>query len=336
MALQWIQQGSPASVPGFSVGHALCPSGRSGATAVLCPPATVGGMEVRGSAAGTRQVDGLKPEHMVGEVHAVLFTGGSSFGLDATGGAQAYLAQRGIGFKAGDYTVPVVPTAVIFDLPLNPGGERPGAAQGHAACAAAEAGPMARGNVGAGAGATVGKLFGPVQGMKGGLGGAALCLDGLSLGALAVVNAFGDIVGTGGRLVAGARRAPASLELVDTAAWFLAGNRRQAFLPPSNTTLGVVTTNARLDKLMACKVAALAHHGLVQSVRPVHSIFDGDLVVVLASGEVDADLTGLGLLAAECLRRAVLDAVWSAEGLPGLPCARDLPGARDPRPLANS
>lgn len=326
----WLAKGSPASVPGFKVGHALCPSGLSGATAVLCPPGTVGGVEVRGSAAGTRQMDGLRPEHMVSEVHAVLFTGGSSFGLDAGGGAQAFLAERGIGFKAGDYTVPVAPTAVIFDLPLNPGGERPNAEVGYAACATANAGSMARGNAGAGAGATVGKLFGPVQAMKGGLGGAALELGGLSLGALAVVNAFGDIIAQDGRLVAGARRAPDSLELLGTAAWFLDGNRRQAFLPPSNTTLGVVATNARLDKLTACKLAALAHHGLVQSVRPVHSVFDGDLVVVLASGEVEADLTGLGLMAAECLRRAVVDAVWSSRSLPGLPCARDLPGARVP------
>ncbi|MFZ5585340.1 MAG: P1 family peptidase [Thermodesulfobacteriota bacterium] len=328
----WSPQGSPASLPGFRVGHALCPGGRSGATAVLCPPATVGGVAVRGSAAGSRQMDGLAPEHMVNEVHAVLFTGGSSFGLDAGGGAQAYLAERGVGFKAGDHTVPVVPTAVIFDLPLNPDGQRPDRETGRAACAAASAGPMERGNAGAGAGATVGKLYGPAQAMKGGLGGAAFSLGDLQMGALAVVNAFGDVVAGDGRPVAGARAGADSLELIDTAAWFMAGNRRQAFLPPSNTTLGVVATNARLDKLMACKLAALAHHGLVHSVRPVHSVFDGDLVVVLASGQVEADLTGLGLMAAECLRRAVLDAVWAAEALPGLPCARDLPGARDPRP----
>ncbi|MFH1059666.1 MAG: P1 family peptidase [Pseudomonadota bacterium] len=332
MPPQWSPEGSPTSVPGFQVGHAQCPAGRSGASVVLCPPATVGGVAVRGSAAGSRQMDGLNPEHMVNEVHALVFTGGSSFGLDAGGGVQAYLAERGVGFKAGPYTVPVAPTAVIFDLPLNPEGQRPDAAVGRAACVAAGGGVMARGNVGAGAGATVGKLFGPAQAMKGGLGGASLSLGGLHLGAMAVVNAFGDVMAGDGRLVAGARREAQGLELIDTAAWFLEGHRRQAFLPPSNTTLGVVVTNARLDKLTACKLAGLAHHGLVQSVRPVHTIFDGDLVVVLASGEVEADLTGLGLMAAECLRRAVLDAVWSAEGLPGLPCARQLPGARDPRP----
>ena len=324
MRLEWSAQGSPASVPGFSVGHAVASDAPTGCSVVLCPPGTVGGMEARGSATGTRGMDGLLPGHMVNEVHAVVFTGGSSFGLAACQGVQDHLAERGVGLVAGPYRVPVTPGAVIFDLPLSQGRVHPDAALGRAACLAASAGVMPRGNVGAGAGATVGKLFGPGQAMKGGLGGAGLRLGELHVAALAVVNAFGDVLEPDGRIIAGARSAPDRLELADTAAWFLAGRRRDNFLPPSNTTLGLVATNASLDKLAACKLAALAHHGLVQSIRPVHSVFDGDLVVTLASGQVPADLTGLGLMAAEALRRAVLDAVWAARGLPGLPAARDL------------
>ncbi len=326
----WYDTGSPADVEGFRVGHAQDQEGRTGLSVTLCPPGTVGGMAVAGNASGTRQVDGLDPAHMVGEVHAALFTGGSSFGLNATGGVQAFLEERGRGLIAGPHVIPVVPTAVIFDLPLVGGRARPDAAMARAACLAASQGPMARGNVGAGAGATVGKLFGPAQACKGGLGGASLQLGGLQMGVMVVVNAFGDVLDGRGRIIAGARLAPESLEFMDTAAWFLAGHRRQAFLPPSNTTLALVATNARLDKLQACKLAALAHHGLVRSLRPVHTVFDGDLVMVLANGKVEADLTGLGLMAAELVRRAVLDGARSAGSLPGLPAARDL-SPLDPR-----
>lgn len=330
MRLEWLPQGSPASLPGFRVGHAVREDAPTGCSVVLCPPQTVGGVEARGSATGTRGMDGLLPGHMVDQVHAVVFTGGSSFGLAACQGVQDHLEAQGVGLAAGPFRVPVVAGAVIFDLPLSLGRGRPDAALGRAACLAASDGPMPRGNVGAGAGATVGKLYGPAQAMKGGLGGAGLRLGELYVAALAVVNAFGDVLGPDGAILAGARRAPDSLELVDTAAWFMAGNRRTSFRPPSNTTLGLVATNARLDKLAACKLAALAHHGLVRCIRPVHSVFDGDLVVTLASGQVEADLTGLGLLAAEALRRAVLDAVWSAQGLPGLPAASDLTPDRKP------
>jgi L-aminopeptidase/D-esterase-like protein len=295
----------------------------------------MGGMEARGSATGTRQTDGLRPGHMVEEVQAVLLTGGSAFGLDAAGGVQAFLEEQGLGIQAGDFRIPVVPTAVIFDLPLSRGQGRPDKAMGLAACQAAhcqaaQAGEMPRGNVGAGSGATIGKLQGVSGACKGGLGGASFCLGELEMGAVAVVNAFGDVLDEQGRIIAGARRDPQSLEFMDTTAWFLAGNQRRSFLPPSNTTLAVVTTNARLDKVQACKVAALAHHGMVRHIRPVHTNFDGDLVFVLASGQVEADITGLGLMAAEVVARAVLDGVRAAHSLPGLPAARDL----SPRPAA--
>jgi L-aminopeptidase/D-esterase-like protein len=316
--------GSPASVPGFAVGHAGQNEPATGVSVVLCPPGTVAGVEVRGSVPATRQLDGLSPGFWDGEVHAVCLSGGSSFGLDAAGGVVAWLEEQGRGLKLGEFILPKVPCAVIFDLPLSGGKGRPGPELGYAACQAAGSGVMARGSVGAGSGATVGKLYGLGQAMKGGVGGACFSVGELKVGALAVVNAFGDIRDEAGRLIAGARTAPESLELMDTAAWFLAGGKRAAFQPADNTTLGVIATNARLDKNAACKVAALAHHGLVRAISPVHTTFDGDLVFTLASGPVEADLNGLGIMAARSLQLAIYDAIHSAHGLPGLPAARDL------------
>lgn len=310
--------------PGFKVGHCEHPEFPTGCTVILCPPGTRGGLDIRGSAPATRQTDGMTPGHMDSEIHAVLLTGGSSFGLDAAGGVQAYLEERGVGLKAGDLRLPKTPTAVIFDLPLTGGRGRPGPEMGRAACQAASDRVMARGNAGAGAGAAIGKLYGMPQACKGGLGGASLQVGDLKMGGLVVVNAFGDVLDRRGRIAAGARKAPDSREFVGTADWFLAGNRRLPFLPAENTTLGVVTTNARLDKAGACKVAAVAHHGLVRTINPVHTLFDGDLIFVLSAGDVEADVNGLGVMAAEIMRRAIEDATASARGLPGLPAARDL------------
>jgi L-aminopeptidase/D-esterase-like protein len=324
--------GSPASVPGFAVGHAEHPAEPTGVSVVLCPPGCTGSLAVMGSAAGTRQTDALAPGHLVQQVHAVAFCGGSAFGLEAAGGVAAWLEERGRGLALGPFTVPIVPAAVIFDLPLSGGRGRPDAALGRAACENAGFGPMARGSRGAGAGATVGKLFGPAQAMKGGVGGASLALDGLAVGALAVVNAFGDVVDADGRILAGARAAPDSLEPAGTAARYLAGQRREAFQPAQSTTLGLVATNAALDKAACHKLAQLAHHGLVRSIQPVHTSFDGDLVIVLAAGEQKADPNGLGVMAAHLLALAVRDAATAARGLPGLPAARDLIGANPSQP----
>ncbi len=327
----WHKKGSPAQVPGFRVGHAQAPQGHSGASVVLCPPGTVGGMCVGGAAAGTRQTDALQPGHLVREAHAVLLCGGSAFGLQAAGGAVQWLEERGVGIKAGDFKIPIVPTAVIYDLPLNQGLPHPGPELGWAACQAATDGPMERGNVGAGSGATIGKLFGLPQACKGGLGGASMRVGDLCLGALAVVNCFGDVLDEQGRIMAGARRQPASREFLDTAAWFMSGQERQAFQAVSNTTLVALAVNARLDKTQACQLAARAHHGLARTIDPVHTSFDGDLVITLASGQVEADLNGLSIMAARLTSLAVWDAVRAAASLPDLPAARDLkPQPRQP------
>lgn len=320
----WLPEQSPAFVPGFKVGHALCQGGRSGVSVILCPPGTVGGMDVGGSAAGTRQTDALQPGHLVNQVHALVLAGGSAFGLQAAGGVAAWLEERGVGLKTGDFIVPIVPTAVLYDLPPNQGLPRPDADLGRAACQAAHDGPTLRGNVGAGAGATIGKLFGQPQACKGGLGVAAMQLGELKMGALAVVNAFGDVLDSQGRIIVGARRAPGSHDFEDTAAWFLAGNQRRAFDSSGNTTLVAIATNAKLDKLGCGKVARLAQHGLTRVIEPAHSLFDGDLIVILAGGQVEADVVGLGLMAARLTAMAIHDAVAQATSLPGLPAARDL------------
>ncbi|RJX35889.1 MAG: peptidase S58 family protein [Desulfarculus sp.] len=318
------QQGSPSEVEGFLVGHAQDPAGPTGCSLVLCPQGAVGGVHMAGSATGTRQMDGLQPWHLVPLVHGVLFTGGSSFGLAAADGASAWLEEQGVGLSMGPIKIPILPTAVIFDLPITGGKIRPGPGMGRAACQAAARGPMSRGNVGAGCGATIGKLFGLAQATKGGLGGASLSVGRLRVGVMAVVNAFGDVLDEEGRIMAGARTAPEAHQFADTTAWFLAGNLRQPGQASHNTTLAVVTTNARLDKSQACKVAAMAHHGLVRTVRPCHTTFDGDLVCVLATGQVEADLNGLGIMASRLLRLAIYDAVRSAEPLAGLPSAAQL------------
>ncbi len=316
-------QGSAADVPGFAVGHAEHPEHPTGVSVVLCPPGTVAGIDVRGSAPATRQIDGLTPGFWDGEVHGVCLSGGSSFGLDAAGGVVRFLEEQGRGVSLGPFLLPKVPCAVIFDLPLTGGKGRPGPELAYAACQNARPGGSARGNIGAGAGATVGKLFGLSRAMKGGTGGALHRCGELSVGSLCVVNAFGDVLDEDRRILAGARGEDGT-GFANTAAWFLAGGRRRAFQAPDNTTLAVVATNADLDKASACKVAAMAHHGLVRAIDPVHTAFDGDLVLVLASGQVEADLNGLGVMAAAVVEGGIRDAVRGARGLPGLPAACDL------------
>lgn len=325
----WDSAGSPADVDGFVVGHAQDEAGPTGCTVVLCPGGAVGGVSVAGAAPGTRGMDGLYPGRLVREVHGVVFTGGSAFGLGAVDGVLAHLMGQGVGAAVGQARIPIVPGAVIFDLALNQGRVTPGAAMARQACQDAAAGPMARGNVGAGCGASVGKLHGIECATKGGLGGASLRVGDLSVGVLAVVNAFGDIRDSQGRVMAGARTAPDADTLTGATRWLLAGGQRPPSQPAQNTTLVLVATNARLDKAGACQAAFLAHHGLVRSIDPVHTLMDGDLSVVLASGQVEADVNGLGVMAARLAEMAVRDAVAAATPLAGLPCSAQLHPLRD-------
>jgi L-aminopeptidase/D-esterase-like protein len=317
-------------IPGFRVGHASDTVGCTGCTVILCPEDTVGGVDVRGSAAGTRELDALSPLHLVPYVHAILLAGGSAFGLDAAAGVMQYLEERGIGFDVQVTRVPIVPTAILFDLRLGDARARPDARMAYAACQQATDGPIEEGSVGAGTGATVGKLYGIGQAMKAGLGTAGLDLPGgVQVAALAVVNAFGDVRDPStGRLLAGAREAPDSHRLVDTAAAMRRGVTRKGYTAES-TTLAVVATNARLTKAQATKMAQMAHQGLVRTIVPVHTTLDGDLVIGLAIGTVEADLNAVGLVAADAVAEAILNAVKKATTLGGLPAWADLQARLD-------
>jgi L-aminopeptidase/D-esterase-like protein len=315
----------PTTIPGFRVGHWTDPAGCTGCTVILCPEGTVGGVDIRGSASGTREFDALSPIHLVPFVHAVVLAGGSAFGLDAAGGAMRYLEERGVGFDVQVTRVPIVPTAILFDLRLGDHRVRPDAVAAYAACETATADPVREGSVGAGTGATVGKLFGIARATKSGLGAASVeGPDGLRVAALAAVNAFGDVRDpTTGRLLAGAREASASHRLVDSLAAMRAGAAPGGYRGES-TTLAVVATNARLTKAGIGKVAQMAQHGLVRTVTPVHTTLDGDLVIGLAAGPIEAEINAVGLAAAEAVAQAVLRGVLSATSLGGLPAARDL------------
>jgi L-aminopeptidase/D-esterase-like protein len=312
-------------VLGFLVGHASDFENFTGCTVILCPPQTIGSADVRGSAAGTRQMDALVGLHVVDEVHGVCIAGGSAFGLDAAGGAMEFLEERGQGFDVAITRVPTVPTAVIYDLAVGNCRRRPDKAMGYAACQSAQNLPQGDGSIGAGVGATVGKLLGVQQATKGGLGTSFLTgPGGLQVGALAVVNAFGDVVDPGtGTILAGARRDRDSHEFVDTAAMLRQGFVRQKF-GEFNTTIGVVATNAGLTREQARKIAQMGHNALARCIRPVHTLFDGDIVFVLATPEVSADLHVLGVLAEAALERAILSAVQSARGLGVVPACQDL------------
>ena len=312
-------------VQGFLVGHAHDFERVTGCTVILCPPGTVGGVDVRGSAAGTRQLDALNGLHIVNEVNAVCLSGGSAFGLDAAGGVMAWLEEHGRGFDVGITRVPTVPTAVIYDLPLGDWRARPDKAMGSAACQAASDSPQGDGNLGAGIGASVGKLFGVPQATKGGLGTSFLTgPDGLTVGALVVVNAFGDVVDpASGTILAGARKNPESHEFADTVQMIRQGWVRRQF-GELNTTIGVLATNARLSRDMAGKIAQMGHNALARCIRPVHTLFDGDVVFALARPEVTADLHTVALLGQAALEAAIVQAIKSARSLGGLPAYQDL------------
>ncbi len=314
----------PRTLAGIRVGHASDFRGLTGCTVVLCEGGGVCGVDVRGSAPGTRELAACLPGHLVERVHGILLTGGSAFGLDAAGGVMQYLEARGVGFAAGKIRVPIVPAAVIFDLHIGSARARPNPGMARWACHNAGV-EVPEGSVGAGTGATVGKLFGVAHATKGGVGFATLSLTrGAAVQALAVVNAFGDVVDhAGGRVVAGARLSPGGLEFAGTCEQMFQGRARKGF-GGTNTTLIVVMTNAVLDKLQATKVAEMAQDGLARAIRPVHTQFDGDLVFAFSVGQKRADLNALGAAGAEVTARAILRGVITAKSLGGVPSCQEL------------
>ena len=322
---------SLTDVAGIRVGHFTDPRRPTGCTVILAEGGAVAGVDVRGAAPGTRETELLSPLNAVEQVHAILLAGGSAFGLDAAGGVMRWLDERGIGVAVGEVTVPIVPAAILFDLWVGDARIRPDAAAGYAACEAASGTAPAEGSVGVGAGAAVGKLFGPERAMKGGVGSAALRVGGVTVAALVAVNAVGDVVDPRtGALVAGARTADGQRLLGSTDA-LLRGDIPAAFQAGGATTIGVVATDAVLTKAQAGKLAQMAHDGLARSINPVHTLTDGDTLFAMATGHsgLAPHLTLLGVAAAEVTALAVLRAVMLAEsvhgpGLPDLPAARDL------------
>ena len=296
-------------VPGIRVGHWTDPVGLTGCTVVLTPPGTLGSGEVRGGAPGTRETDLLRPGTTVNEVHAVLLTGGSAFGLAAADGVMRYLEEQGIGFDAGVVRVPIVPAAVLFDLGVGDPTARPGPDAGYQACQSASP-EVPEGNVGAGTGATVANLYGHHRALKGGLATESKQEGSVVVGAIAAVNAWGEIVDEDGEFVAAARPDPE--EGASTSA-----------TSGTNTTLVVVATNARLTKERAHLLSLAGHDGIDSAIRPAHTMWDGDTVFALATGEVDADQRSLEALGMDVVAAAIRRAVLLAQSVPGFPSARE-------------
>jgi L-aminopeptidase/D-esterase-like protein len=317
-----VSAGSLTDVAGIRVGHFTDTRRPTGCTVVLLPEGTVGGVDVRGAAPGTRETELLSPLNSVDQVHAVLLAGGSAFGLDAAGGVMRWLDEQGIGINVGPARVPIVPAAILFDLWVGDASVRPDAAAGHAACTAASAQPVTEGNVGAGAGATVGKLFGIGRAMRGGVGSASITSGGITVAALVAVNAIGDVIDpTSGQPIAGARTKDGRA-LLGTMAALRRGELPSALLPGQATTLGVIATDALLTKAQANKVAQMAHDGFARAINPVHTATDGDTVFALATGGsgvggTSAHVTLVGALAADVMATAIVRAVRAATGLHG-------------------
>ena len=311
------------AISGIAVGHAQDEQALTGCTVVLLPEGSTCGVDVRGGGPGTRETDLLDPSAMVQHVHAICLAGGSAFGLAAATGIMAWLHERGIGFDTGVARVPIVPAAVIFDLGIGAADRWPDEAMGRAACQAASTQSVAEGCVGAGTGATVGKVFGMASAMKSGVGSAALRLPGgVTVAALAVTNAFGDVRRENGSIMAGARGPDGSF--VDTATWLRSEQAHLAF-GGLNTTLAVVATAATLDKADCRKLAQMAQDALARTIRPIHTPFDGDTVFAAATNARPAPhMAVLGSAAADILATAILRSVSMATAANGIPAVHDL------------
>jgi L-aminopeptidase/D-esterase-like protein len=337
---------SITDVPGIKVGHAADAEALTGCTVILCDGPSgvgaVGGVDQRGGAPGTREVDALHPLHLVQKAHAVVLSGGSAFGLDAATGVVKWLEERGVGFDVRVAKVPIVPAAILFDLGIGRADVRPDAAMGYQACQNASAARPQEGNAGAGMGCTVGKILGPGQAMKGGIGTASADLGGgVVVGAIVAVNAFGDVV-ENGKIVAGARAPAERVGPIHLGASGSTGDPagRHYFADTlvvmkslvgktllhfarggEDTVIGVVATNAKLTKEEANKVAQMAHDGLARTIRPAHTMLDGDTLFALATGDRSADVNIVGAYAAEVVAQAILNGVRAAEAVPGWPSA---------------
>ncbi len=323
--------GTITDVPGIRVGHASDFKALTGCTVILCEEGATGAVDIRGPAAGTRQMDALNLSHLLDRVHAILLSGGSAFGLDAAGGVMSYLEERGKGFPVGKTTVPSVPTAVIFDFGIGDFRVRPDRRMGYEACLNASK-RVEEGSVGVGTGATVGKLFGIERAMKGGVGTSCMKgSNGVVVGALVVVNAFGDVLDPDTNdILAGSRISKKSLRLANSSQWIRKGVTRKPFGAPTrendtayNTTLGVIATNARLSKKEIHQAVQMAHCGFAKVISPLHTAADGDLVLGLSLGNKKADVNAVGLLGGSALIESVKRAIVLADGHGVIPAFKD-------------
>jgi L-aminopeptidase/D-esterase-like protein len=309
-------------IPGILAGHASDYDGLTGCTVILCESGAVAGGDIRGSATGTQEWDLLNPLHVTDRIHAVVFAGGSAFGLEAASGVRRFLEHKGVGFRTPDARVPLAPCAILYDLGIGKASARPTREMGESAAAAATDKPVPEGAVGAGTGATVGKILGMRQAMKSGVGSFTVELDGANAGvkvaALAAVNAVGDVRDPAtGKIIAGARRSPSSMEFADSAR-VMKGGVASGFAR-TNTSLVVVATNAKLTKVEATKLAQLAHLGMARAIHPVNTMSDGDLVIALSLGEAKAPVDSLGVAAAEAVAESIVRAVRLAPTMGGVP-----------------
>jgi L-aminopeptidase/D-esterase-like protein len=306
-------------IAGIRVGHVSDFGAITGCTAILCEQGAVGGVDLRGSATGTQEIDTLSPGHITDQVHGILLAGGSAFGLEATSGVRRYLAGRKVGYFFGGQHIPIVPGAILFDLGVGKSNVHPNAAMGEAAAAAATADAVLEGSVGAGTGATVGKLLGIAQAMKAGIGSYTVSLSGgVMVSALVAVNALGDVRDPAtAKIIAGARKSATSREFIDTEATMMRGAATGG--APRNTTLAVVATNAKLNKIQANKLAQFASLGMARTIYPVATMADGDVAFALSLGALQADINTLGVAAAQAVAQSILRAVTSAKSLGGIP-----------------
>ena len=319
-------------VPGIKVGHTQNEQALTGCTVILCKNGTTGGIDQRGGAPGTRETDLLHPMHMVNHVNAILLTGGSAFGLNAASGVMQYLAEHKIGVNTGDAIVPIVPGAVLYDLSIGEKNIYPDHVMGYQACQNADDEVLLLGNYGAGTGATVGKILGINQAMKSGIGSASIDLGGgVFVGALIAVNAFGDVINPQTqKIIAGTRTLHKGPVKIGSNEYFanamqvmksFTGKSILGFAQRQNTVIGVVATNAKLSKEEVNKVAQMAHNGLGMTIKPAHTMFDGDTIFALATNEKKCDINIVGSFASEAVAQAIVNAVLSAKPAGGLPAA---------------
>lgn len=321
---------SITDVAGIEAGHFTEARRPTGCTVILAREGAVAGVDVRGASPGTRETDLLSPTNMVEKVHAVLLAGGSAWGLDAATGVMRWLEEQGVGLTVGPGRIPIVPAAVLFDLYLGDNTIRPDAEAGYAACAAASKAPPAEGSVGAATGAIVGKIFGAERGMKGGIGSAAITVSGIAMGALIACNALGDVIDPAtGQIIAGAR-ADDGKSFFDTRRALLEGVPPRRVVAGTNTTIGVIATDAVLTKAQANRLASVGHDGLARAINPAHTMLDGDALFALGTGASGrtADMMVLATMAAEVVALATVRAVKAATGVTSgnlrIPAARDL------------